>query len=126
MFYAVAAAVGALLAYFFDRQNGARRRSVAGGWVGARAGRVARHGAESKDFDDVTLAQKVQSEIFRPDDAPKGTVDVNVEAGVVFLRGEVERPELIEELVARTREVQGVREVESLLHLPGEPVPTRD
>lgn len=71
-----------------------------------------------KDFDDATLAQKVQSEIFRAADSPKGTVDVNVANGVVQLRGEVDRPELIDDLARRVRKIQGVRNVESFLHLP--------
>lgn len=147
MFYALAAAVGALLAYFFDPQNGKRRRHVGGDWVAGRARRAVRSSAragravtaeayglkqkathlreEPKDLDDVTLARKVETEIFRPADAPKGSVNVNVESGVVVLRGEVERPELIEELVRRARDVQGVRDVQSLLHLPGQPAPTR-
>ena len=147
MFYALAGGIGALLAYFFDPQNGKRRRKVTVDWVAGRArgtarstGRarrsvgaeayglkqkVAHRTEEEKDFDDVTLARKVETEIFRPDDAPKGSVDVNVEDGVVYLRGEVERPELIEELVTRTREVQGVRDVASLLHLPGDAAPTK-
>jgi hypothetical protein len=37
----------------------------------------------------VTLARGVESEIFRPADAPKGKVSVNVAHGVVELRGEV-------------------------------------
>ena len=34
------------------------------------------------------------------------------------LRGEASSLELMEELVARTRKVQGVKDVENLLHLP--------
>jgi osmotically-inducible protein OsmY len=81
---------------------------------------------EPKDYDDVTLARKVETEIFRPEDAPKGSVNVNVEGGIVYLRGEVERPELIDDLVEKARNVQGVREVENLLHLPGTPAPTKE
>ena len=73
--------------------------------------------------DDVTLARKVETEIFREPDAPKGSVDVNVQEGVVQLRGEVERQQLMDELVGRAREVQGVQDVENLLHLPGDPAP---
>ena len=50
-------------------------------------------------------------------------MNVNAQHGVVQLRGQVESPQLIDELVARTRSVQGVREVENLLHLPGSPAP---
>ena len=79
-----------------------------------------------KEYDDATLAQKVQTEIFRDADAPKGQVDVNAEDGIVVLRGEVERPELIEELVEKARKVQGVRDVQNLLHTPGTPAPTNE
>ena len=43
--------------------------------------------------------------------------------GVVQLRGEVESQELIDDLVARARSVQGVVRVENLLHVPGTPAP---
>jgi hypothetical protein len=36
----------------------------------------------------------------------------------------VERPELIDDLESRVRAVQGVREVENLLHVPGTQAPT--
>ncbi|MBA3330866.1 MAG: BON domain-containing protein [Actinobacteria bacterium] len=136
-------AVSAALAYFFDPQSGARRRNVTRdrvlaffrrrGREAARAGRTVTAEAygvsqkvqhlreEPKNLDDATLAQKVQSEIFRDASAPKGAVDVNVQEGVVQLRGEVETQELIDELVAKARKVQGVREVENLLHPPGAP-----
>jgi BON domain len=68
--------------------------------------------------DDATLAQKVESEVFRAAGVPKGTINVNAEYGVVYLRGELERPELIERLIRQTRKVQGVRDVRNLLHLP--------
>ena len=74
---------------------------------------------EKPQPDDATLAHKVESEIFRGADVPKGDINVNAEAGVVYLRGEVDRPELIEDLEKAARNVQGVREVENLLHLPG-------
>jgi osmotically-inducible protein OsmY len=139
------AALGAALTYFFDQQNGRLRRNMARDRVlgffrrrrreAARAGRgvaaeayglkqKATHLREQpKTFDDQTLKAKIESEVFRPADAPKGDVDVNVERGVVYLRGQVERPEVIEELEERVRSVQGVSEVENLLHLPGAEAP---
>ena len=138
-------AFGAALAYFFNPQNGARRRHVArdrvlaffrsrarGASRTARRAKADAYGVEQKlrhreevpkDYDDATLAHKVESEIFRDSDAPKGSVSVNAEGGVIQLRGEIDRPELIEELVEKTRRVQGVRGVENLLHLPGTPAP---
>ena len=75
--------------------------------------------------DDVTLARQVESELFREENAPKGQISVNAANGVVQLRGEVEQSELIDELVQRAHSVQGVREVENLLHLPGQEAPMR-
>ena len=67
------------------------------------------------DVDDVTLARKVETEIFRDAEVPKGKINVNAENGKVVLRGEVDEPSLIEDLEQRTKKVQGVREVENLL-----------
>jgi osmotically-inducible protein OsmY len=113
------AALGAALAYFFDPVTGKRRRKAT---VKRLAGfaRRRREGVPGPPQDDVTLARKVESEIFRDGDLPKGAVDVNAEHGKVVLRGEVDSTELIEELVGKARRVQGVEEVESLLHTPGQ------
>ena len=48
---------------------------------------------------------------------------VNAQKGVIQLRGQVETEEDIEALVKRTEEINGVRAVENLLHLPGTPAP---
>jgi hypothetical protein len=98
------AATGAVTAFFADPQLGARRRALArdrtAGLVRRLGRRTARGGRitgaytvgwsrrlvhlreKPKTYDDATLAQKVQSEVFRPADAPKGSVDVNVVDGV--------------------------------------------
>ena len=68
--------------------------------------------------NDATLVAKVESEVFRDARVPKGQVDVNAEDGVVYLRGEVESPDLVAELEQATRNVHGVRKVENLLHTP--------
>jgi hypothetical protein len=140
--------LGALIAYFFDPENGRRRRAVARDRIPAlfrrgsvrveRAGRAAaaeaygvkqkvKHRKEEQkpQPDDVTLARKVETEIFRGEDVPKGQINVNAENGVVVLRGEVEQRELIKDLEERTRKVQGVKEVENLLHVPGTAAPTK-
>ena len=66
------------------------------------------------------------SELFRDGSLPKGALNVNAENGVVYLRGEVERPELIVEIVERARRIGGVVDVEDLLHLPARPRPGPD
>ena len=144
----LAAAAGAAFAYFLDPSSGRRRRHETRdrGAKLARRGahrsrrlahhasaeavgrtRRAAHALSSHDveLDDVTLAHKVESILFRDRDVPKGQINVNAENGVLFLRGEVERPELVGELEARVRKVRGVRGVENLLHLPGHPPPER-
>jgi osmotically-inducible protein OsmY len=75
-------------------------------------------------LNDPALARKVESEVFRDDSLPKGNVSVNAEYGVIYFRGEVSSREVMEELTARARGVDGVRAVENLTHLPGEPAQT--
>jgi gas vesicle protein len=141
-------AAGALGALFFDPQQGRRRRAMlvdrtgalfrstgrraerAGRGVGARVYGMSQQmqhlQEEPKDFDDATLTRKVETEIFRDADVPKGQIDVNVQKGIVQLRGEVPNPDLLNDLVEKTRKVQGVRDVENLLHLPGTPAPMHE
>jgi hypothetical protein len=88
-----------------------------------RAG--ARPKPEPKPLDDVTIARKVETNIFRDIDVDKGQVDVNVAERVVWLRGEVASQDLIKELEARATEVTEVRRVENLLHVPEAPAPGR-
>jgi osmotically-inducible protein OsmY len=76
------------------------------------------------ELDDATLVDKVESIVFRKHDLPKGQININAENGVVFLRGQVDRPELVEALEARVRKVQGVKGVENLLHTPAAEPPT--
>lgn len=138
------AALGAALVYFFDPENGKRRRKVTADRLAGFLRRQRRKtgGLTQQAYalkqkathlreepkpqpDDVTLARKVESEIFRDAKAPKGKVNVNAEDGKVVLRGEVDSPELIDELVANARKVQGVQDVESLLRTPGEQAPAK-
>jgi hypothetical protein len=76
--------------------------------------------------DDQVLHDRVASELFRDQDLPKGDINVNVEFGKVVLRGEVESRELIDDVVTRVRAIEGVNDVESLLHVPGEPAPMHE
>jgi osmotically-inducible protein OsmY len=142
------AAAGAAAAHFLDPDSGSRRRgqardqavkvksgasqaaSKAGQAAGKAKGAVARSkpsvpGSGVKDPDDVTLADRVQSEIFRAADAPKGDVSVDVQAGVVYLRGTAD-----DAWIARFGEeagkVDGVKGVKNLLHAPGTPAPAAE
>jgi osmotically-inducible protein OsmY len=141
------AGLGAGLVYFFDPQQGRRRRAMARDRIAAFFRRQLRQGGQlagsatsqatalkekathlqeepKPQPDDVTLARKVETEIFRDAEVPKGQINVNAENGTVYLRGQVEQPELIRDLEERTRKVQGVQEVENLLHTPGTEAPT--
>jgi osmotically-inducible protein OsmY len=73
--------------------------------------------------DDQTLVDRVESQVFRDRHDVKGRVNVNAEHGRVVLRGELESPEQIDDLVGAVRSVDGVRDVESLLHVPGTEAP---
>ena len=69
-----------------------------------------------KNYDDATLAHKVETELFRPADAPKSQVSVNVNDGVVELRGELPDQQQIDELGESARKIGGVKDVRNLLH----------
>ena len=86
------------------------RRKVAGRAKGA----VASVGG-APDYDDVTLARKVETELFRPADVPKGSISVNVNDGVVELRGELSDEGQIEELGKTAKKIDGVKDVRNLL-----------
>jgi BON domain len=143
---ALAVALGALLEYFLDPSAGRRRRHTARDRVLAklrrgerraviRARRAqsrtvgivrrrlnARH-APKPPADDVALAHKVESELFRRTGVPKGRISVNAEDGVVFLRGVIDREEDIARMEAGARRIAGVRHVENLLHTRGTTAP---
>ena len=78
-----------------------------------------------KSLDDVAVARKVESVIFRQRGAQKGKIDVNAADGVVWLRGEAKTPDLIKTLERQARQIPEVKRVENLLHLPKTPAPTR-
>jgi osmotically-inducible protein OsmY len=143
--FLLGAAAGAAGVYFLDPASGARRRNQ----TKDRALSKARQGKEQatkqatqaankaqgavhkatpsgsgEPVDDVTLARKVETEIFRAADAPKGRVNVNAENGVVFLRGEVDDPQWITRLGDEAARVSGVAAVRNLLHTPTTSAPT--
>jgi len=141
--FAAGAGLGAAAVYFLDSQSGNRRRKL----VADKAGKVARQGGgsvqgvatatgaqaqgiaakakqaatggDSAPGDDNTLKSKIETEIFRDADAPKGSVDVSVVNGIVELLGQVDDRSQIEALELKTRMVTGVKDVRNLLHLPG-------
>jgi len=142
---ASAFAFGALLEFFVDPRGGRRRRHSVRDRALSRLRRTERRAtrrarrAEShavgivrrtlntrrpkEPLDDVTLAHKVESELFRRAHVRTSHIDVNAEDGVVFLRGVVEREEDIARIGDAARAIDGVRDVENLLHVRGTPAP---
>jgi osmotically-inducible protein OsmY len=135
--------VGALAHRFiFDRENARRRRHMARERNIAKLRRRARHTAKRARYlegvaegmahkaahavpgtnsqrepaDDLTLAQKVESEAFRHAHVSKAHVSVNAEGGTIFLRGRLDSDAEIDKLVSAAKAVDGVKHVESLLH----------
>jgi osmotically-inducible protein OsmY len=103
---------------YVDRYGGQVKGAAQSATPGA-----GREPAEER-LNDPALARKVESEIFRGDELPKEKISVNAEYGVIYLRGEVPSQDVMEELTTRARGVDGVRAVENLTHLPGEPART--
>ena len=105
-----------------------RGRYVAGGLrgVGHRIHHRCWHfrGGHEPPADDVTLAQRVRSEVFAPPDIPDGNINVDAHGGMVTLRGQLPSRELIDRVMRMTRSIEGVRDVRNLMHVPGEPVPS--
>jgi hypothetical protein len=142
-----AGALGAALAYFLDPDRGRARRMRTRDRLGAalrrferRGGRAVRRaesnaygvwqrathaGSEPPPADDETLKSKVETELFGRPDVAKGKIVVNVEDGVVVLRGEVKDLGQMTELAHQALKVAGVAGVQNLLHLPQEPPPNK-
>ncbi len=141
---AFAAGIGVAVAYFFDPDRGRGRRAKARDRSlaivrrgGTRVGRVGRFtGAHAYGFgqkvrhlrssytpvNDAALTDKVKTELFRKHPEFKH-ISINTTDGIVWLRGEVQLSEDIERLAKAAQRIQGVREVENLLHLVNTPSP---
>jgi hypothetical protein len=139
------AVAGAVAVYFLDPQHGRARRAQFVDWSGARLRRGwkavnelgARTGANAsalpqrmvslrsgpRPADDLTLRDRVESEIFRNGDLPKGQINLDVESGVVTIRGQVENAFQIASVEKAVLKVPGVVGVENLLHVDGTPAP---
>jgi osmotically-inducible protein OsmY len=144
--FALGAATGAAAAHFLDPDSGRKRRNQARDQATSKASSAASsvssqaHSAAGtmkgvahavtphrhEDMDDATLADRVRTEIFRDANAPKGSVSVDVQAGVAYLRGEVADQGWIDRLGSETRKVEGIDGVKNLLHVPGTPTPAAE
>jgi hypothetical protein len=140
---AAGAAIGAIAAFLADPARGrARRARLAdqGGAIVRRLGRqteraIRTAGAQAQGamaavaaagepstgaLDDVTLVDRAQTELFRDPSVPKGSINLNVERGVLVLRGEVPTAAMRDRLGRKAERVDGVWSVRNLLTVPGE------
>jgi len=140
------AALGGALVFFLDPEKGRDRRAMASRQVekvlrrgstaledsapaiARRAEGVSQLAGRQNAPDDTspndpTLAQKVESEIFRDPSLPKGQININAENGVVVLRGQLDNSDQIRRVEESVRGIPGVEGVENLLHLPDTPAP---
>ena len=138
--------VGGALVYLYDPERGRARRAQARDRVGAIVRRGARHAErasraasaqayglsqrvshprseQNEPLNDQALTEKVKSELFRDASIPAGDLNINAERGVIVLRGQLDNPDQIREIEARVRRIEGVWDVQNLIHLPGLPAP---
>jgi osmotically-inducible protein OsmY len=112
-------AAGAVAAAVFAARTSRGRHALNKAQGAAAAAMPKPPGSRSaSDLDDVSLARKVETEIFRAPDAPKGDVSVDVQEGIAYLRGEVSDEAWIERFADEAAKVDGIRGVENLLHAP--------
>ena len=141
------AIAGALTIYFFDPERGRARRGRVIDWSGARLRRgwhslnQLRQRASSdvtalpqkmislrsgaRPVGDLTLRDRVEREIFGGSELPRGRIHLDVESGVVTIRGQVDNAFRIAMVEKAVLKVPGVRGVENLLHVEGTPAPNR-
>jgi osmotically-inducible protein OsmY len=74
-------------------------------------------------MNDETLADKVESELFRDPTIPKGSLNVNAEHGTVVLRGTAKSRNQIERIMVATIAIDGVQTVRSLMQTTPESPP---
>jgi osmotically-inducible protein OsmY len=137
------AAIGAIAAFLADPVRGrarraqltdqaaaALRRTMRGVEGAVRTGRsmvegkleaMTEGGSRLGPTDDITIRDRAESELFRDPAVPKGAINLNVERGILVLRGEVPDEAMRTRLGEMAEGIEGVWGVRNLLHLPGEP-----
>jgi hypothetical protein len=78
-----------------------------------------------EESEDARVAEAVRTALAEEPGLLSSPVDIEVEEGRVTLLGELDRPELIAAVERKAEAVDGVRSVQSLLHLAGTPAPRR-
>jgi hypothetical protein len=141
---AAGAAIGAAASYLLDPERGDARRNE----LEQQAGRLAREGAETarrsledrtqravgamheatpevEQPSDAVLLERVRSDAIGPSAARNSGIVTTADRGVIAVRGQLESDPQRRDLFDRILSVDGVRDIEDLTHLPGEPAPTR-
>jgi osmotically-inducible protein OsmY len=144
----LAAMAGATFAYFSDPVKGHSRRTVLSDQARSvfhrrlrRLERQARylackargkveeslhvHVPDNSDPDDVTLRDRIESELFRDRAVPKGDLNINVAQGVVELRGQVDHASDVDEIQDKVGHIEGVTIIHNYLHVAGVPAPNK-
>ena len=67
-------------------------------------------------INDPTLVARVESELYRDQDVPKGKLNIDSVHGVVTIRGSVDDEALAASILERAHAVEGVRAVVDMLH----------
>jgi BON domain len=132
--------IGFGTAYLFDPYRGKRRRTVARERVLKLLRRMARLGRKKARFvggrlrglsararsfvwrksvpiDDRTVEQRIRSAALRDVGLSTDEVEVEVEGGVVTLRGSVGSRSLADDLVTRVEKVPGVRDIAAMIRV---------
>ena len=142
---ATAGAAGAAVAYFLDPDRGRARRSQTKDQAAATlrrrkadAAREARYlegkaegvaaqargGGRPRPEDDVDVTHGVR-QAFTAAGVPTDDVTIEATDGVVTLRGQVPSEDEKRRVEKAAKSAAGVREVQSWLHLPGQPAPNK-
>jgi osmotically-inducible protein OsmY len=137
--FAKGAIVGSAIAYLFDPESGRGRRARLRDQAAAtarrardRAGKLSRHGGNLLEgriheatasvdaggfTDDVTVADRIRSEVLGRRDLEAGGLLVDVTDGVAHLRGRFDDAARLERVIDLTAKVHGVREVDNLVEV---------
>ena len=141
------AIAGAVAVYFLDPERGRARRAQFVDWSNARLRRGwralnqlgSRTGSNAAAFpqrmvslrsgprpvDDLTLRDRIESEVFRNPELPKGQINFDVNSAIVTIRGQVDNAYQIATVEKAVLKVPGVSGVENLLHVDGTPAPNK-
>lgn len=146
---AAGALAGAIAVYLFDPERGKGRRAIVVQWTGARlregwrsVGQLARYSSSTAGAlpqrmvslnsaqqrptpDDLTLKDRIESEVFRDPEMPKGDINFDVSNGIVTIRGAVDNAFRIATIEKAVFKVPGVTGVENLLHVTGTVAPNK-